>query len=230
MQNKLYNKLWLATVLCFVLSAAGAAEMPDRVGTIVRIQGQAVELPQGFGSRPLHLGAPVHAQGKIKTGPNARLEIGFIDGTKMTLGEWAHVDLDVNLKDKPPGGEQAAENDDSDSMSISFLAGTFRFITGLLAKANSQSVRLQTQVATIGIRGTDLFGGPLAAGMPPGEIHYGFMILEGAIDIDNPHGSVTLDSPKEGTFLPMKGHKAPTPPSVWNQQAIDEAFASIEFN
>lgn len=227
----------LFAILSFAMTLAEAAEMPNRIGTILRIQGQVVEQPLGFESRPLYSGAPVHAQSKIKTGPDARLEIRFIDGSKMNLGEWAHVRLDIKLKDYRPGKQQSAQAGQSvpdapksNSMTVNVLSGTFRFVSGLIAKINSQSVRFGTQVATIGVRGTDFFGGPLAAGMPPGEIHYGFMILDGAIEVNNRHGNVTLDSPREGTFLPMKGHKAPTPPSTWNQQAIDEAFASIAFN
>lgn len=237
MQVKLRNGIWLLAILSVTITIADAAEMPDRIGTILRIQGQVVEQPQGFHSRPLYVGAPVHAQSKIKTGPNSRLEIRFVDGSKMVLGEWAHVRLDINLKDYRPRQQRSTQIDEpapeaqkSNSMTVNILSGTFRFVTGLIAKTNHRSVRFGTQVATIGIRGTDFFGGPLAAGMPPGEIHYGFMILDGAIDIRNRHGIVTLDSPREGTFLPMKGHKAPTPPSTWEQSAIDEAFASITFN
>lgn len=237
MQVKLRNRIWLCAILSFAVTIVEAAEMPNRIGTILRIQGQAVEQPQGFESRPLSLGAPVHGQSKIKTGPDSRLEIRFIDGSKMILGEWAHVSLNINIKDYRPKQQQSAQTGESapgaqksNSMTVNILSGTFRFVTGLIAKINNRSVRFGTQVATIGIRGTDFFGGPLAAGMPPGEIHYGFMILDGAIDINNRHGGVTLDSPQEGTFLPMKGHKAPTPPATWKQQAIDEAFASIAFN
>lgn len=227
----------LFIVFLFFTVIAEAAEMPKRVGTISRIQGQVLEQPQGFESRPLSIGSPVHAQSKIKTGPDSRLEIRFRDGSKMTLGEWAYVSLNVNIKNysldkkrEEQVAEPAPKVQNSNSMVINILSGTFRFITGLIAKIDNKSVTLGTQVATIGIRGTDFFGGPLAAGMPTGEVHYGFMILDGAIDVKNRHGEATLDNPYEGTFLPMKGHKAPTPPSVWKQKAIDEAFASISFN
>jgi len=237
MKVKLRNGIGLFAIISVFITIAEAAEMPNRIGTILRIQGQAVEQPQGFHRRPLYVGAPVHAQSKIKSGPNSRLEISFVDGSKMVLGEWAHVRLDIRLKDyrseqqrSAQNGEPAAEAQQSNSMTVNVLSGTFRFVTGLIAKINQRSVRFGTQVATIGVRGTDFFGGPLAAGMPPGEIHYGFMVLDGAIDIRNRHGGVTLDSPREGTFLPMKGHKAPTPPSIWEQPAIEEAFASIAFN
>jgi len=236
MQVKLRIVLRLLALLIFSTAVAEAAEMPKRVGFVARIQGQVIELPQGFGQRPLRVGAPVHAQSKIKTGPDSRLEIRFTDGSKMLLGEWAHVDLDINLKNYRSEQERAAlagnpvsEPENPNSMVVNILAGTFRFVTGLIAKTNKRRVRFGTQVATIGVRGTDFFGGPLAAGMPPGEIHYGFMILDGAIEVENRHGKVTLDDAFEGTFLPMKGHKAPTPPSTWKQQAIDEAFASIAY-
>ena len=237
MKVKLSISPWLLACLFFSATVANGADMPDQVGTVTRIQGQVIELPQGFGSRPLRVGSPVHAQSKIKTGPNARLEIRLIDESTMTLGEWAHATLNIKLEDYLQDRKQREEADESTpeakkskSMIIDIFSGTFRYVTGLFAKLDNQSVQIGTQVATIGVRGTDFFGGPLAAGMPPGEIHYGFMILDGAIDVKNRYGDVTLDSPKEGTFLPMKGHKAPTPPSTWKQPAIDEAFASIAFD
>lgn len=233
--HRLFSQLFV--VFFLISNIADAAEMPRQVGTVSRIQGQALEQPQGFESRTLNTGSPVHARSKIKTGPNSRLEIRFTDGSKMTLGEWAYVSLKVNIKNYRPEKKQdeqvsepASKNKNYNSMVINILSGTFRFITGLIAKIDNKSVNFGTQVATIGVRGTDFFGGPLAAGMPTGEVHYGFMILDGAIDVKNRHGEATLDAPYEGTFLPMKGHKAPTPPSVWKQKAIDEAFASISFN
>lgn len=66
---------------------AEAAEMPNRVGTISRVQRHVLEQSPGFKNRPLRMGSPVDAQSKIKTGPNSRLEILFTDGSKMTLGE-----------------------------------------------------------------------------------------------------------------------------------------------
>ena len=41
--------------------------------------------------------------------------------------------------------------------------------------------------------------------MPAGQPHYGFQIQEGAIEVITPQGSVTLDEPGEGTFLPLAG-------------------------
>lgn len=200
-----------------------AAKILQPVGKITRIQGSAIENPVLLTQRDLTLNAPVHQGSEIKTGDNARLEITFNDGSKMVLGEWASI----KLKDFKFTNDKNIFNDKQD---IDIITGTFRFITGLIGKTNRYKVSLNTPVATIGIRGTDIFGGPLAAGMPPGEIHYGFMSISGAIYVVNRHGLITLDEPNEGTFLPMTGNKAPTPPNVWKQPAIEEAYASIEFN
>lgn len=186
------------------------------------MQGTAIEQPPGLLSRDLGVGTPVHLNSEIRTGKDSRLEITFSDKSRMVLGEWAYIRLDSYRH----GGDDSRRNE---SQVIRIITGTFRFITGLIGKFRREKVRLETPVATIGIRGTDFFGGPLAAGMPPGEIHYGFMAIDGAINVSNSKGAVTLDEPNEGTFLPMAGGKAPTPPSAWKQPAIDEAFGSIEF-
>ncbi|MGB0723155.1 MAG: FecR family protein [Gammaproteobacteria bacterium] len=217
----------------FILFATGvqAATPPTAIGTVTRVQGWAIEDPLGLEPRLLKAGSPVHRLSGIKTGNDARLEIEFSDGAKLQLGAWAFVELEdyandenryeKNAKQFPPAKRNA--------MNLKVLSGTFRLLSGLIAQRERRSVRVATPVATLGLRGTELFGGPLQAGMPPGEIHYGFMIIDGAIDVVNEHGQVTLDSPNEGTFLPMAGHKAPTPPAQWKDNEVAEAYGSLAF-
>jgi hypothetical protein len=108
--------------------------------------------------------------------------------------------------------------------------GAFRFTSGLIAQHAPQNVTMNMPVATIGIRGTDFISGLYASGMPPGLVHYGVMLISGAISVDNDKGGVVLDAPGEGTFLPEKGGAAPVEPIFWPADAMTEAFGSVSFD
>ncbi|MGE4220558.1 MAG: FecR domain-containing protein [Alphaproteobacteria bacterium] len=202
-------------------SCVSEAFAQEVAGRVVRLQGDASEV-LGNTRVALAVGSPVHRNGTVETGKDARAELAFLDDSRLTLGAEARVGLDELVYDMRPDSRRSEQ-------AIRVVAGTFKFLSGAIGKQMPQAVAFTTPVATIGIRGTEFFGGPLASGMPPGQFHYGFMILDGAIAVDTPQGGVTLDDPNEGTFLPMSGGAAPTPPATWAQDSIDEAFASIAF-
>lgn len=214
---------WISTVVgLWLLFEAGTAAGQDEVGKVTRLQGGATQTLENA-AQPLEAGSLIRAGGVVETGADSRLQIVFIDGSQMTLGAEARLVMDELVYNV------AASEAGAVSQAFEVFAGTFRFITGAVGREDRDAVRIATPVATIGIRGTDFFGGPLASGMPPGELHYGFMSISGAIEVSTPQGSVTLDEENEGTFLPMVGGAAPTPANIWEQEAIDEAYASIEF-
>ncbi len=173
----------------------------------------------GKGRRALQQASPVHRNDIITTGVGARLKLRFIDDSVVIMGEKGKLRLD-NLVFNPAtqDGKQAFK-----------IWGAFRFTSGLIAKKDSTKVTVTMPVATIGIRGTDLIAGLYASGMPPDEKHYGVMLISGAISVANEQGSVILDEPGQGTFLPEKGGKAPVPPIIWPNDAMTEAFASVTF-
>jgi len=219
---KMLLPIFVALCAGFALLAPPATAQPQTIGSVTRVQGFAVEAAPGALNYDLVPGRRVHEGGRIITGRGARLEIRFDDDSVITIGEKATVTLDEFR-------QRSAAPANPVTQAFGVLRGTFRFVTGLIGQTDRSRVRVRTPVATIGIRGTDFFGGPLEAGMPPGQLHYGFMIIDGAIDVENIHGTVTLDEPEEGTFLPMDGGKAPTPPRKWGAAATSEAYASIAF-
>lgn len=105
----------------------------------------------------------------------------------------------------------------------------FRFASGQISKLAPSNVTVTTPVATIGIRGTVFLGGELTVGMPPGQPHYGFQVTEGAIEVIAPGGSVVLDEPGEGTFLPLTRIAAPTPVRQWTEEEAAEAQDALAF-
>jgi hypothetical protein len=80
------------------------------------------------------------------TGPDSSAAVVLRDDTTLVVGPSSRMDLkefhfDATTRD---GG-----------LLVSLLRGSMRMITGLIGKTNPDAVRVETQTATIGIRGTD---------------------------------------------------------------------------
>lgn len=210
---------WIsASVLSLLLlSALPASASADKIGTVLRVQGTPTAVLNGK-TRKLVTGAAVNRDETVTGGAKSRIKIEFTDKSTVVLGEEAKLVID-ELVFSPQRKRQA----------FKFLTGAFRFTSGAIAQANSANVSLTTPVATIGIRGTDLIGGYFFAGMPPGQTHYGVLLVSGAVSVETPHGGIVLDEPGEGTFMPNDGSKAPTPPRLWQPTAMTEAFGAILF-
>ncbi|MCF3630675.1 FecR domain-containing protein [Thalassospiraceae bacterium LMO-SO8] len=220
-------------VMCFRFARSAAlavalflvclpAMAQDAAGVIERQKGEATRSLAGS-TVPLSLGTKVFAGDVLKTGPEARLLVRFADGSSLTLGEKAEVFVDEMVFDPAAAGAGAGRQ------ALIMVVGVFRYTSGKIGKTSPSQVAFGTPTATIGIRGTDFVGGELTVGMPAGQPHYGFQIQEGAIEVITPQGSVTLDDPGEGTFLPLAGGRAPTPVRQWTAEEAAEAQAAIAF-
>lgn len=208
----------LATLLFVGLLFGQPAQAQQVAGQVERQKGTASRSAAG-GTSDLALGGRVFVGDEIRTGPGARLQIRFGDQSKLTLGENARITIDKFV--------YAASGDSSQALSI--VRGVFRFTTGQIGKLMPRNVAFTTPVAIIGIRGTVFLGGELTVGMPAGQPHYGFQITEGSIEVTSPAGSVVLDEPGEGTFLPLTRVAAPTPVRQWTQAEAAEAQAALAF-
>lgn len=208
----------LAALLSVCVLCSTGAQAQQAAGQVERQKGAASRTASG-GSSDLSSGSRVFVGDEIRTGPGARLQIRFNDQSQLTLGENARITIDQFVY-KPNSESRQA---------LAILRGVFRFATGQIGKLFPRNIAFRTPVATAGIRGTVFLGGELTVGMPAGQSHYGFQVLEGAIEVNSPGGSVVLDEPGEGTFLPLAGVAAPTPPRLWSPAASAEAEAALAF-
>lgn len=208
----------LAALLIVGLLCALPAQAQQAAGQVERQKGMASRSAAGATS-DLAQGGRIFVGDEIRTGPGARLQIRFEDQSSLTLGENARVTID---------GFVYAPSGDS-SQSLAMARGVFRFATGQIAKLKPRNVTFKTPVAVVGIRGTVFVGGELTVGMPPGQPHYGFQVTEGAIEVTSPGGSVVLDEPGEGTFLPLTRVAAPTPVRQWTPEEAAEAQDALAF-
>ena len=160
----------LATVFVpSAMAAAGAVEavqMPawlDRAGLTV----------------PVSPGVALQAGDTLRTGTGARLLLKLEEGSLVKLGENARFVIE---KAQPKGGVFEA--------AFNVVNGAFRFTTQTLAKSTRRDVKIRVgQNATIGIRGTDLWG----RGREDKDI---VCLIEGKIEITgNDNKLLTLDQP-----------------------------------
>ena len=214
-------KSLVSGLLIVAFSGTGSFAAENAAGDVEIIVGTASAI-SASSDRQLEQGQDVYLGDAIVTSEDARMRVRFNDGSTLTLGGNARVVVDSWIYDtsEPSKSEQ----------SLTMVKGVFRFVSGKIGKLAPTKVAFATPVATIGIRGTEFVGGELTVGMPPGTPHYGFQIKSGAIEVLSPGGSVVLDEPGEGTFLPLGRTAAPTPVRQWTQEEAAEVDAALSFD
>ncbi|MDP2847477.1 MAG: FecR domain-containing protein, partial [Humidesulfovibrio sp.] len=119
--------------------------MAQEIGSAKAIQGQVTAVgPEG--ARALSIGSPVFKGDTLATAKGSAGSIQFLDKTVLNVGEGSKVSLDQYVYDSAKGSGQAL---------FKMAQGTFRAVTGEIVKQNPESFKMQSPLATIGIRGTE---------------------------------------------------------------------------
>jgi hypothetical protein len=134
--------------------AAAAALLPTPVEVLTRQAGFLktlkgnVQLQEAAGTagRPAQAGDALLPGGRITTGPDSAASVVLRDGTTLVVGPSSHMELKAFSFD-------ATTHDGN--LLASLLKGSLRMITGLLGKSHPEAVRIETQFAFVGVRGTD---------------------------------------------------------------------------
>lgn len=188
---------------------AAAADPGEVIGTVARVLAPASVIRQGA-AEPLAKGDAVRFGDDLMTGVDGRLEVVFSDDTRLTLGERSAVTVDSYVFTRA-GGEAEWR----------LLSGAFRMVTGEIAKRQPDNVTVATPVATIGIRGTDFWGGrfkgaPLAV-----------LAIDGRIEVVAPGGSVTLGPGEGATYKTPDA--APSMVGPWAPEKVESALMMVRF-
>jgi hypothetical protein len=120
-----------------VVTATGSVTIERADAVVVQ-----VNLPATGGSQT-KVGDPVYRGDVVQTGSEGKVGITFTDGTAFNLSSNARMVLNEFVYD--PNGT-------SNSTFFSLSKGTFTFIAGKVAKTGD--MKIDTPVATMGIRGT----------------------------------------------------------------------------
>lgn len=170
-------------------------------------------------------GDPVYAGSEIKTGSNSKAVIRFHDDSMFALGPNSQMAVnDFRYK-------QDAEDN---VISTNILKGTFRFISGLIAKKKPANMNVKLgSVATIGIRGTHV-AGEVTEGTEDKEASAQVILMEPeddpakptAILVSNDYGSVVVDQPGYGTEIPDE-HSPPSPVRKMQVRTIENITRAL---
>ncbi|MCR9212888.1 MAG: FecR domain-containing protein [Proteobacteria bacterium] len=183
----------------------------DAIGVVSKLQNSAFAV-RGQQRATLQESGAIYKNDEIETGADARIEITFKDETKLTIGENSRLVIDEYLYDP---------DKDVGTLLLDAAKGPFRFISGGIGKLKDKRVEVQTTSATVGIRGTEFWGGE-ALGI------YGILLLDGTIIVRNSAGARIVDVPGTGVNL-TSPDQAPGEAAPWGEDRVQAALASITF-
>ena len=207
----MFHRLIVIAVMLLPGFAGGRATAQEVIGAVSRIQGEASGT-LGSTTRPLSLNASVFRHEVVSTGDTARLEVTFADNTRLTLGAKAKLTLGTYVF------RPAARTG-----TIRFaVIGAFRFLSGQLSKLAASRVNVTTPVATIGVRGTQFWAGPID------DQALGVLLIQGAVSVSNAAGEQIRSGPGQGTNIAAPG-AAPGPVTVWPVAKVNRALAAVAF-
>ena len=128
----------------FMLSLPSAFAAEDHIRIVKTTEGVATIDRQGD-VLPASPGVKVLNGDKLVTGTNSAMGVTFLDGSQMSLGPDALLEMDELIYEP---------QNDKLSLVASFLQGTFSHVSGGIGRLKPEAVKMRTPVGTIGIRGT----------------------------------------------------------------------------
>ncbi len=212
-RRNFFNVSALLLVLLCVgsVDTARAQQTGDAiVGTVTRLQKSAVAMQDAF-PRILAEGDPILLGDVISTGKGTRLHLTMMDGAEVTLGEGTIFVVQEYLMTQDGGNAV-----------MRLLEGAFVVTSGSLMKQANAEFTVETEIATIGIRGTTFWGGSI-------DGKFSVLLLDGkGVYVQTRTGSVDLSTPGEGTSI-SDADSVPAAPKTWPQEKVDRAKATVTF-
>jgi hypothetical protein len=139
----------LAIVL-FGVSSVGlcqdsANNQANRAGTFKQVVGDAW-VGSNAERKAAASGGGIQANQRITTGETGAASILLKDGTVLTMGPNATMDLNQFEFDSTT---------QEGNFLLDLIQGSVRVVTGLLGKANPEKFKVKTPTSVVGVRGTD---------------------------------------------------------------------------
>ena len=133
----------VVTALCLIYPIiVSASDVP--VGNVKTLKGHAYII-RNRTAVEAKAGADLFQNDSLKTGADGSMSVVFIDDTLISVGP--NSELAINEFHFSPA-------DSKMSFVARLLKGTSAYVSGIIGKLSPQSVRFETPVANIGIRGT----------------------------------------------------------------------------
>lgn len=158
--------------------AAGAGTVTHLAGTL------SVQTQQGQ-KRLLGVNSSVENGDLLTTEEGTYARIKFADGAEVVMRPSSQLRVDSFVYD--------ADKPESGNFVVSMLRGGLRAITGLIGKKRPENVKVNTNTATIGIRGTH-FGALLCQSDCGGLTTSGGQPLENGLHVDVADGAIVVSN------------------------------------
>ena len=139
--NRYLAPLAAGALLCAALPLSAA----DADVALVKSVSGHVSIVQGTSTREAEGGTHLHVADRVVTAPGATAAIIFKDGTMLTLGGGAQVDV-RDYVFQPKAGKYA--------FSLYMSKGSAIYESGKIGKLAPEAVKVETPKATVGVRGT----------------------------------------------------------------------------
>ena len=202
---------WLSLVFAALLSHSVAAA-EAAVGVVLATAG-TVNIQRNGQTIAAERKTELTVGDEIHTGKDARAQLRFADGTITTLGG------DTAFVIKQFAWENKAEKPSNAAFVL--LTGAFRTVTGKIMEASGSRFGVDTPVGTIGIRGTDFWGGYLDGN----SVDVLLISGEHAVEVSNTTGKVLLEKPGQGVTL--KSNQSALAVKTWPATKVNRAVATI---
>lgn len=186
----------------------GQAQYP--IGEILALEGKAFYVGEN-GKLPMKHGDPIYMNTTLATAQQSRALILFVDNTEITLGENSELTIDEYVFDPYDPVENKGEFS---------IKGAFSWTSGLLSKRPDPEVTIKTTVGSIGIRGTQFWGGTI-------DGYYGVYVFDGLVDYSTQSGAVSL-KPEDG--VRTKDETSPFNTDTWNGDQVRAALKTVAFS
>ncbi|NWH09192.1 MAG: FecR domain-containing protein [Alphaproteobacteria bacterium] len=191
------------TAKSFALALLGAAALvtpasAEEVGEFTKVLLYAYQKPPGGEQAAAYALDPVIRNASVSAVRDGGAELRFLDGSTLTVGPESEVVIDEFVYDP-------AANAGSATMRLT--KGVFRYVSGRMP---DDKVQIETETATIGIRGTVVTGGEVFEG---GEV---VNCVEGACAVTSKTTGQTAEM-TAFTFVRIDedGALGPVTPGLW---------------
>lgn len=210
--------LCLACTATFLSQSVSAADVAGRIimarGDVKAISGDGV-------IRQLKRRDSIYSHEVIKTGEKSKVQIRFIDNALLALKENSELNIKAYV--------YSEVNEKDNQVLMELVTGGFRTLTGKIGKGNKEAYKVDTPVASIGIRGTlydvqisfdkilaGVWKGGISLNTPQGKFDLG-------MNANFDFGEITADGSFTGLLTPPESFAPPTPQQKQEQDKPTES-------
>ncbi|MDX1318604.1 MAG: FecR family protein [Oceanospirillum sp.] len=198
----------LVTFLLTVIAwSAPATAEPAIVGHVDGVRG-GVQLIRMGSVLAISADTLIQEGDQLQTEAGGRVRIRFRDNTRIVLAETTQFQV-KRYRFNP-------EKEHSDAR-FKLISGAFRAVTGAIGQQENPTFEVETPVATMGIRGTDFWGGFIFNG----DLDVAMFSGKG-VYVRNTLGQVELI--RQGEGVTVKEGLAPADPKLWPEWKLQEAI------